>query len=79
MSEAERLVVLHGLYREQLHQLLGLVEMGGKEMRNTAALVSEHGGSVDDLREIVARYGRAGQAMVDAVERTRSKLEEAEE
>jgi len=78
VNEAERLVSEHQLYREQLHQLLGLVEGSGQQMRDTAALVAEHGGSVDDLRSIISRYGRAGQAMVDAVERTRSKLEAAE-
>lgn len=57
---------------EQLDKLLLLIESTGREHVDTAALIAEHGGSLDDLRSIIARYGKVGDAMLRAVNRTRA-------
>lgn len=59
--------------RDGLKALLTLVEAAGQTMSDNAALVAEHGGSLEQLREIVAQTGRIGLAMLGAVERTREK------
>lgn len=63
-------------YREQLENLVAIVDEGGRSLRNQAALVSEHGGDADDLRTIIAGAGKLGDAMVGAAERTRALIEE---
>lgn len=60
----------------QLRALLELVDSSGRRLQDNAALFAEHGGSLEDLRDVVKKTAELGEAMVTAVEQTRSLLDE---
>lgn len=63
---------------EQLNWVLGLVEMTGRAMANDAAVIAEHGGTNEQLREVIRLHGRGGESMLRAVKRTQEKLAKKE-
>jgi hypothetical protein len=75
-GDPHRIVHADEVLQEQLNSLLSLVREAGTALQDHAALIAEHGGDLEDLRGTMAMTGRLGESMVQAVERTRSKLEE---
>ena len=65
------------LLNAELTDWLAMVERAAKVMVDDAAVYAEHERA--PAPEYVASIGRMGQAMVGAVERTRSLLEQADE
>lgn len=61
---------------QEVDALLVLINNTGIQLQQMRAIVQEHGGSVQDLREIISKQGDVGDAMRRAVARTRLKYPE---
>lgn len=61
-------------YKDQLLGLMAACELQGNVLRNNAAIIAEHGGTAEQLREIIKDYGRMGEAMLAAINRGRKLM-----
>lgn len=57
------------LVTEYVESIYETIEMSARLLVDTAALVAEHGGGLDELREIIAKQGVVGDSMLRAVRR----------
>lgn len=61
--------------RDDLFRLLGLMQGTAETLLLERALIEEHGGTAEQLREILMGHYRAAEAIQRAVERTLAKYD----